>query len=182
MRTELVEVFVTPGINVDIEVRYPHNDSEGDTSKAGTYIVKGPKHVVVTLQRIAQGIDNDDIDGVISPQNQVTLPNAIKREAGIPLSAASFAFINPLPYFKRRLSRINLAKESWGFVFLLGGFAYFDVDGRICGVNSLSIVPSPQVLHLIGPHPIPSQVEEHLSSRGRLADVVDDGLVDEGYT
>ena len=46
-----------------------------------------------------------------------------KVEAGIPLAATSFAFLHPLPYFRRRLTRINLARESWGFLFLLGGFA-----------------------------------------------------------
>ena len=171
--TELVEVFVTPGVPIDIDVNYPSQEGA-----AGRFVVKGPRHVRKTLQYVAQGIDDDEIDGGISPRSPVTLPEQVKKEAGIPLAATSFAFINPLPYFKRRLSRINLASDTWGFVFLLGGFAYFDDDNTIIGINALSIVPSPTVLHLIGPSTPTQAVTEVLGSLGRMADVVVDGLVD----
>ena len=66
--------------------------------------------------------------------------------------AAGYDLFTPMPLaLSTGLHKINLAQEPWGFCFLLGGFAYFDDANALCGVNSLTIVPSPTVLHLIGP-------------------------------
>jgi hypothetical protein len=174
---EKLDMFVMPGIALDLEVKYPLN-IEGT---AGRFAVRGPPRKLAILKYVAQGIDDDgEIDGVVSPTKPITLPTEVKREAGIPLDATSFAFVYPLSYFKRRLHRINLAKEPWGFLHLLGGFAYFDEHRRLLGVNALTIVPQPNVLHLVGPYLPEGTSVDAMKSLGRMTDVVIEGLTDAG--
>ena len=181
---ELAEVFVAADLVIDLDVTYPDRAAAVPGS-AGRFVVRGPKHVLHTLSHVVQGSDDEGthgkIEGVISPICPVTLPEEIKKEAGIPAAATAFAFINPLTCFRRRLNRINLATELWGFVFLLGGFAYFDENGVIVGINALSIVPSEHALHLVGPHTGTEQAGQAMTKLGRMADVVVDGLTDAGF-
>ena len=53
------------------------------------------------------------------------------------MASAFFAFVYPLEYFKARLHRVNLATDPWGFVHLLGGFAYFDGAGKLLVINEI---------------------------------------------
>ena len=175
---EILDVFLFPDVGLDLKVDYP-KDTEGS---AGRFVVTGPKRKVDILRYVAEGIDDDgEIDGVISPMSPVTLPLEIKREVGIPDAATLFAFVYPLQYFKRRLHRINLATEPWGFAHLLGAFAYFDDDRTLLGVNALTIVPQQTVLHLVGPHKPLSVAVAAMNDLGRMAEVVVDGLLDAGF-
>ena len=174
---EMLDIFILPNVGLEISTEYPEEDGA-----AGRFAVTGPARKLDILKTVAKGVDDDGtIDGDISPRSPVTLPLEIKREAGIPEASTWFAFIYPLSYFKSRLHRINLATDPWGFVHLLGGFAYFDDDYNLLGVNALTIVPSPTVLHLIGPFEPLKPACEQMHRLGRMKEVVIEGLRSQGF-
>ena len=178
---EILDIFVHAGIGIDLDIRY-NNAAEGS---GGTFVVKGPPEKLGILQFVATGKHESrhtEIAGVVSPQTPVTLPAAVKIEAGIPVNATQFCFVAPLVYFRRHLHRFNLASNPWGFLHLLGGFAYFDDDNNVLGVNALTIIPSPTVLHMIGPYMPNQSAVAAIRDLGRMSDVVVDSLLDAGFT
>lgn len=172
---EIVSIYIMPNIGLDVSVEY---DGEG----AGSFVVNGPKQKLDALMHVVQGLPGvDQIKGVVGPMTAVTLPDDIKLQAGIPLPATQFAFLHPLKYFKSRQHRINLVINPWSCVHLLGGFAYFDDDGKLLGVNALTIQPTASVLHLVGPTAPTSEVVQAMRDLGRMTDVVIEGLLDAGF-
>lgn len=176
---EILDYFVYPNVGIELEVEY---NLERGVGAAGRFMVRGPPHKVEVLKHVASGIDDDGtIDGAISPCSPVTLPVEVKREIGIPEASTQFAFVYPLTYFKARLHRINLATDPWGFLHLLGGFAYFDDDLVLLGVNALTIVPSPTALHLIGPFGLNQPACSAMNTLERMQGVVIEGLLSQGF-
>ena len=143
------------------------------------YVLAGPSRKLGILQRLQES--KTSIEGVISPKNEVTLPPHIKKAAGIPLDATHFAFIYPLKMFKRNMHKINISQEPWAFALLLGGFAYFGAEGQLLAVNALTIVPSPAVLHIVGPYTANQSAALAMSRLGRMNPVSITGLLDAGF-
>ena len=181
---EIMDLFIEPNVSLELRcqttgLRSTDRDSDRDGA-GGTYEVIGPSRVTDALRR-AFGRGQGTIRGVISPANEVTLPPAIKREAGIPLAATHFAYVYPLKEFKDNNHSVNVAEEPWAFALLIGGFAYFGSDGELLAVNALTIVPSPAVLHLVGPYPPRHQAMVAMARLGRVSETTIDGLRDAGF-
>lgn len=190
---EIMDLFIVPGVELQMSVSYPT-----DPTKAGRFTVIGPPRALAILQvssiqgdavngkkstraivRAARGIAARRevvISGVISPLSVVTLPNVVRRDAGIPQAATHFAFVYPLKHLKGRLHAINLTREPWAFAVIVGAYAYFDEAGTMLSLNALSIMPSPSVLHLVGPVTAYQQSALEMTKNGRMSDVTLDGL------
>lgn len=176
--TEIMDLFIEPDVGLLLE-----HTAGASAEHAGRFAVSGPPTKVAILRR-ALGDEPSDLSGVISPLSEITLPTAVKRDAGIPAEATHFAFVYPLKKFKRNeIARqaINLAENAWAFALLIGAFAYFGECGRLLCVNALTIVPSPAVLHLVGPYKPRQHAELEMMRLGRLAHVTIDGLLAAGF-
>ena len=172
---EIMSMYIMPDIGLELTV---DTSAEG----AGEFAVKGPKKKLDALLHVVQGLHGvSEIKGVLGPITPVTLPDDIKRQAGIPIPATKFAFLHPLKYFKSRQHRINLVINPWACVHLLGGFAYFDDEGKVLGVNALTIQPTASVLHLVGPSEPTREVVQAMDDLGRMTDVVIEGLIEAGF-
>lgn len=134
---EIMDLFIQPDVKLDLQVSYPTSTTMSrrhilPVMSAGRYAVKGPAkavNILATLRKQAAnsaGSSTDEFEGFISPKSGVTLPDDVKRDAGIPLAASDFAFIYPLRAFRGQQDSINLAEHSWAFALLIGAFAYFD--------------------------------------------------------
>ena len=203
--TEMMDLFIVPDVALVLKTTYPD-----DPTKAGEFTVTGPPATLRKLQQISSGSSSrslleyathaasprksatarrgsttynagDPITGVISPKSEVTLSPEVKKDCGIPDAATHFAFVYPLRHLKRNLGAINLAKDQWGFAVIVGAFGYFDEQGTLLAVNALSIVPSPTVLHLVGPYAARQQPALQMTRMGRMSDITIDGLLDAGF-
>ena len=177
--SEILDIYIQANIELRIDVSYGGCSS----SEAGRFIVTGPPDKLAILRRVGKGVvaDGADIEGVASPMAPVTLPEAVKVAAGIPRMSSKFCFLSPLALFHGRSDRVNLVKEPWAIVHLLGGFAYFDERDNLLGVNALTIVPSFTVLHVIGPFVPADGAVGAMHDLGRLASVAVDSMVDHGF-
>ena len=174
---EVLDLFIDPDVGIDLKAKYPDAASASAEHLAGQYEVIGPPRIVNALRR---GLGQSaSLSGVLSPCNEVTLPPAVKRDAGIPMASTHFAFVYPLK--KLNMHSLNISEEPWAFALLLGGFAYFDENGKLLGVNSLTIVPSPAVLHLVGPYPPRQKAMVALARWGRVSPVPVECLRDAGF-
>jgi hypothetical protein len=104
-------------------------------------------------------------DGWMSPVNDLTLPRAIRRVAGVPDTARYFAYVHPpcglaedigWDDFEMQPLCIDpwlLDDNKWAlpYISMLGGYAYFDGNYQLMCVNALSILPTEYELALSGP-------------------------------
>ena len=102
-----------------------------------------------------------------------SVPQKYRRRAGIPILAHTFAYIYPWVELEEALDQLDFAKDSWAFALLIGGFAYFDVHGRLLQVNAITFAPSPQSLMLIGPFACSEKAFKSLQKQGRLETICD---------
>ena len=181
---ELMDLFIAPNIGLNLCVTY---DSQKPQSHAGRYVVQGPTKRLAVLHKILGISGSTEIEGVISPMAAVTLPPAVKVDAGIPLRATHFAFVYPLALLRGILDQlpVTLFTEPWIFGLILGSFAYFDEnadnDSALLAVNALTIVPSPAVLHLVGPYQPTQRTDLALTKLHRLNCVTANGLLAAGF-
>lgn len=89
----------------------------------------------------------------------------------MPLRAATYCYIYPIPSLQLALESLHLARNEWAFALLLGGFAYFDEAGGLLAVNAVTLATSTSGLALVG-HPVtPDQSEKvvhEMTKQGRL--------------
>ena len=165
---------------------------------ADTYTVAGPEDVTTLLRTTLQKAENAQsprkmskahtdhgsrrgvLTGRMSPLTPVTVPPVARAAAGIPLDATHFAFIYPLEGYTKPLLKLNLGRYPWGFLFLAGGFGYFDGRGKLISINAVTPAQTEQGLWLVGVHrPTPFVVQKMLDT-GRMCAVLDD-LGELGY-
>lgn len=173
---EQMDLFILPDVDLELAVSYSRDAAR--KGHAGRFVITGPVDSLVRIRKMVGR--SGEISGVISPKNSVTLPEDVRRSAGIPLAATHFAFISPLADLKGRLEAVNLAQDPWAFACLLGGFAYFDGDSLLA-INAISIIPSTAVLHLAGPYRPRPRAGLAMESFGRVAPVTIDGLLEAGF-
>ena len=188
---ENLDLFILPDVGLNLSVTYSNvtsgategGDSVQAAGGAGSFEVRGPPDRLSKICKVvgSENLVGGRVKGVISPKNSVTLPEEVKRAAGIPIAATYYAFVSPMKAFRQRLHRINLAQEPWAFACLLGAFAYFDDDGTLLAVNALTIVPAPAVLHLVGPYKPRLRASMTMERLGRMSPVTLDGLLDFGF-
>jgi len=177
---EVMDLFIEPNIGLQLAVEY----KKGEFGAAGRYVLAGPPRVLKMLRKAGlEASKSGLLEGVISPKGNCSLPTAARQAASIPEAATNYAFVYPMRQFMemKTLTSINLSDEPWGFALLLGAFAYFSADGKLLAVNALTIVPSPAVLHLVGPYQARHSTTLALARLGRMRDVAVDGLRDIGY-
>jgi len=108
----------------------------------------------------------------LSPKTLVTVPRKFRKGAGIPLKAQHFCFVYPTRSveLQQALSQLDLQREAWAFVMLIGGFAYFDAADQLLGVNAVTYsgAASGSALMLIGPSSCTQRGFESLYRQGRL--------------
>ena len=107
----------------------------------------------------------------LSPKALVTVPKKFRKGAGIPLKAKSFAFVYPTRSLELQdaLNQLDLQREAWAFTMLIGGFAYFDPDDALLGVNAITFsADSTSALMLIGPSSCTQHAFASIIGQGRL--------------
>ena len=207
---ERMDLFVLPDVGLDLQVmfhpgadtckcignyvvrgppqklavlhRAAYSSSRSSKSIASSSAVSSTK----PLGKLASKSNTDTdraFEGITSPFSPVTLPPEVKREAGIPEAATHFAFVYPLSgEAEKQLDRnIDLAENPWAFALLIGGFLYFGPDEDLLAVNALTIMPSPAVLHLVGPYPPNKDAMAAMSTQGRMCEVSLDGMHTAGF-
>jgi len=126
-------------------------------------------------------LDHVPGQGRISPRASVTLSKTDKRIASIPVEAESFAFIYPRPDVADAVSPEELQNPKMALI-AIGGFAYWDANGNVCGVNSIG---SGFGLNFNGPYLLRSQpgcrlLRSQLYAAGRVARITMRELVASG--
>ena len=115
----------------------------------------------------------------LSPFASVNLPIEARLSAGIPIPAASFAFIHPLPGLasdqrEALAARFRTHGELGCELVLNGGFAYIDQSGLLLQLNAiLSGEQASPHFFFSGPFPLPQEVHTRLSCTRRYAPVVE---------
>ncbi|CAK9102536.1 unnamed protein product [Durusdinium trenchii] len=115
-----------------------------------------------------------------SPLHPTTLSTATRAAAGIPKSAAYFAWAYPVDKSKH--------PELWPLsgperAFLeYGGYIYFDKDCNVVGTTSISPTSVGTGLLFGGSSPLPEEVSEALSRQGRFQEVTLEALLRKGAT
>jgi hypothetical protein len=116
---------------------------ETGESNGGLFAIIGPTEVVEQLGEM--GVKPNASIGKLSPKAKVTVDGAAARKsAGIPLNAATFCHLLAAPALinlEDQLMALQLSRNDWAFVLLLGGFAYFDDAGVLLAVNAMTLNP-----------------------------------------
>ena len=154
-----------------------------DDEASGVFEITGPPN---TLESLLSLVNNDTslLHGFLSPLSAVTVPMERRRDAGIPTDAASYCYIHPLEHLHDEVESLKLAQQSWAFVLLAGGYAYFDATQRLLQVNAIAYAPSPTGLVLVG-HPVDGHAARNaaamLQKRGRFMPIADESLLSAGF-
>jgi len=119
-----------------------------------------------TVRELAKLLGKNDFQYLeLSPRAAVTVPMEFREGAGIPLNSYFFAFIYPStdPEVLEKVQTLtNKARQSWAFVLLIGGYAYYDESGKLISVNAIAFAETPQSLLLVGPYPCSSSAAVNL--------------------
>ena len=126
-------------VELEVECSWEAGESNG-----GEFAIIGPLNVVEQLA--GMGVAAHVRIGKLSPKARVTLEGTLARKsAGIPLDAATFCHLQSAPSMINlddQLMALQLSRNDWAFVLLLGGFAYFDEAGVLLQVTALSLTLS----------------------------------------
>jgi hypothetical protein len=136
---------ILPNVSLQISAVWPR---DGNGSMVGAFEIVGPKTSLATLLRLVDG-DSSQLHGMISPTSPVTIPERLRKAAGIPSSAATYSYIHPIEHLHGEMEKLKLAKDQWAFVLLAGGYAYFDADARLLQINAITFAPSATGLLLV---------------------------------
>lgn len=173
---DLVCVAVIPAVELALRASWP-----GGKAAAGAFEILGPESV---LQYIG---GSSSKTGVLSPTSIVTVPANKRQPAGIPLAAASYAYIHPLDMAadaRDSILPMNLCQQPGLYVCLVGGFAYFDADNCLLQVNAITYAPSATGLVLVGRHlraRSAYDVAATMRRQGRMAGIQDADLLAAGF-
>ena len=134
--------------------------------------IVGPENTVRDLAKLLGKNDFQYLE--LSPRAAVTVPKEHRKDAGIPSDAHFFAFIHPsedTEVLEKVQTIKNKARQSWAFVLLIGGYAYFDKSGKLLSVNAIAFAETPQSLLLVGPYPCSVTSAVELDRQGRMREV-----------
>ena len=172
-----MDLFVLPDCGLELTATFE------DDGRIGRFDITGPDDKLEMLMKIAPDAfeENGHLTGCLSPRSSVTLAGEEAELGGIPPEATRFAFVYPLEGLEEPLREMNLASQPWAYLTLLGGFCFFDDDNRVVGVNALTLVPSVNVMRLIGPYEPSQDALDAMDDSGRMAEVGVEALRESGY-
>ena len=176
---DFIQLSVLPDVDLEL-LRVDSNaasDQGNPDSRTCTFKVAGPDRPLEFLQALDLG--DAALQCKASPLSPVTVPTQHREGAGIPIDAASFAFI--YPWLSDKLSELNFARDSWAFVLLLGGFAYFSDDGELISVNALTLAPSDTGLMLVGPRAVTRTSLDIMLATQRMESITAPNLTNAGF-
>ena len=192
---------LTVAVDVAIEVTVQSHSDSGSDGSTQRYAVTGPPRQLNMLHGACCDATNNQcgvaVQGLLSPIAPIP-PDRIcsrRREAmGIPLLAKYFAFAYPGEFkatsadhesewqsIDKKLAKLNLADEMWGFFLLVGGFIFLDEERKVIAVNALTLVPSVNVMNFDGPCPASLEAINALQSRTRMAPITLEALLAAGF-
>ena len=159
--------------DVGLQLAVEPLDPRLDLACAAAYRVIGPPMCLSRMPHLSKAALT------LSPQSPVTVAPEHRAAAGIPATAAKFAFIYPME--DAELESLSLHQHPWGYVLYLGGFAYFDARHTLLQVNALSLDPSETGLELVGPHVCDGAALGAMRKAARMRPVTLDGLREVGF-
>lgn len=173
--TESILLSVIPDVDLQLEVTSPRN-----------YRITGPPS---TLSFFGDaGVDESELEGHMSPFFPLSFyqqsPELLK-EAGIPPGATKIAFVHPLAHLAEGelLEKIKAWQDPWAFVFLMGGFAYFDDGENMLSVNAMTLADFDDCLDLklVGPFTPNPEALEKLHETDRMQKLTYKSLLKAGF-
>ena len=185
--TDRVSLSVVPDVDIRIETSFA-NEAPGTPSTPGKPklppLFTTGRYTIVGPPTVHQHLPPTDAAsphmGSLSPIARVTLPPEAKAQAGIPLEATCFAFVHPLPKFEGSLKKLNMARHTWGFVLLVGGFVYLDDDHNVLQVNALTFAKTANALSLAGPYAPSAKALDALRAQRRMQPLAVGALAEAG--
>ncbi len=157
----------------------------------GRYTMVGPRLKLEMLSHhmtpavledaLTQTVRLPTVTGSLSPLAEVNLPLEARAGAGVPPDASYFAFLYPADQDGDLLDDLDLESQSWGFLLLLGGFAYFDAQLHLVGVNAVTFNESPISLAFAGPYGASPAAIASLQGQQRMCRVTLDALLAQGF-
>ena len=182
------------GVSLNLEyygAQGPAYDPEAETDSQhqpsmGWYKMVGP----ATLLRKC---DTPAPNGMLSPLCVINLPQEARREAGVPKDAKFFAFLYPQSEGHDQHKHLNLKEQPWAWLFLIGGFAYFDEQRKPVSINAYKSAHQPKTQQrsadpalapthvFFGPTPVTAEATQALGSNGRLSLVMSPELQALGF-
>ena len=132
---DCIQMSILPDVDLELVPVVPFG-RQSSSSNAVTFNVVGPERPLQVLRTLSESVGLSDSEVLcckMSPLAPVTVPADFREGAGIPLEAHTFAYI--YPWAGEHVKSLNFARDSWAFVMLLGGFAYFSSDGVLMSVN-----------------------------------------------
>jgi hypothetical protein len=168
--TSYMSLHVITHLDLELDVGTPLVDG------CGNFRVVGPSRRLKALPQAARAV----LHGLYSPTQLVTLPHSVRAAAGVPADAHSFAFAHPVAAHGAS-NWVTRADQAWIFFLLLGGFLYFNSEGKLIQVNALSLMPpaSSSVaaqLHIYGPYTLVPGVIDALDAHHRILPVTLEAL------
>jgi len=170
------------------DFKYPWLPAESP----GSYRIVGPERPVELLTKAACG-ELGRLCGRLSPVNKLMVPSAERAAGGIPQRAVSMCFVHPLAGAQEMLAKadLSMAKDSWAWIALFGGFAFFDASATLVGTRAIAVGPTGPSCRgggfsLSGPFEASAEALEALRAQGRmhpvtLAELRDVGLDSVGW-
>jgi len=145
--------------------------------------ITGPEKTLADLSKLLGTSEAPYLE--VSPRAAVTVPMEYREDAGIPLNAHAFAFIYPSENV-RILEKVqavkNKARQSWAFVLLIGGYAYYDEKGALISINAIAFAETEQSLLLVGPYRCSQAGTNALDGQGRLRPVTVSEVAEAGFS
>ena len=140
----LIPPHNTGGLEIEVDL---YNN---DTNTSIKYTIKN-NHDLSLLDHTK----DKTFSGFLSPINKITLPEAVKKLAGVPTEAKYFSFLHPpkglakvidwtscSPDLRRtRCNKRGEGPNTWGipYVAILGAYVYFDSNHNVLRVNAISL-------------------------------------------
>ena len=141
--------------------------------------------------------------GKLSPLCHINVPSESREALGVPADARYFAFVYPADGAHAQLKKLNLKRDPWGWVLLVGGFCYFNRFFEPVRINAFSSAQDPtmqmkssshtrqaasddaaqlaKLMSFRGPTPVAQEAVSALESQGRLCAVTAEELRRQGY-
>lgn len=139
--------------------------------------------------------------GVLSKSAEVDVPEEYREPAGIPTEGppksgegnghgprVSYCYIHPLASEADRKKILasnacDLSRNSWAFVLLVGGYAYFNQKKELIWVNAIQFAPNDSHGLLLVGHEVPTarHAFEAMKQHGRMVEVRDEHLLKAGF-
>ena len=133
--------------DLSIAVQHPPDDQYGATpmksSRRHSYLTFDTNHPA--LADIAEAMRTNSLD--LSPLAPTHLVGDARLNAGIPAEAATFAFAYPANIDWKAMPDSISTQNDISLLALAGGFAYFDTEGVLLGINAVSKFLSDSINH-----------------------------------